>query len=44
MPVTVGIRQGDSFSPIHFNIVMNEIVQMKKMNGGFKKWGKQPAK
>jgi hypothetical protein len=36
IPVNQGIRQGDSLSPLLFNIIMNQLIKSVSSNKGFK--------
>jgi hypothetical protein len=36
IPVNQGIRQGDSLSPLLFNIIMDELIKSVSNNKGFK--------
>ncbi|XP_057653539.1 uncharacterized protein LOC130892274 [Diorhabda carinulata] len=44
MPVSTGIRQGDSLSPILFNIIMDEIIKEVKTAGRRYRMGKHEFK
>ena len=41
MPVSNGIRQGDSFSPLLFNTVMDEIIKQVRKLKGYKMGNKE---